>query len=248
MSPDGRWALASHTPYIWDLRSTESASLPHRLAGTPAAGSFSLDSRWLAIAYEDGTLDLKNLQAGVTAASTHLVTRTGPSSFLEFSRDGRWFVANSGERLLLWHTSRPAAPPVVVANGKGSYGFGAEFSEDGRWLVTTGSGQPTVWDLTASTFSEPAVTLQSPTGWTIEFSDGGHWLIAHTKSATMLWSPTLGWFGGRPISIPDSSPEDSEEPRSVWITPDGRFLVTRSNTVTLWPLRTRELEKMAERD
>jgi WD domain, G-beta repeat len=99
--------------------------------------ALSADSRWLAMAGEDGVTRLWDLTAKVPDKCPLLLT--DPDSqvpALSFSADGRWLACGGSDLVCLWNLGEPehATKWVALQTPNRSVNVLA-FSEDGRWLA-----------------------------------------------------------------------------------------------------------------
>lgn len=112
-------------------------------------------------------------------------------------------------------------------------------SADGRWLATSSADSSRLWDLKAGTGDAAQLLVVDHTSWARRavFSDNSHWLATFGEK-TRLWNLTTHTPNAKPIEFPpcyDIGNDDLIAPFS----PDGRWLVTRSNSgreSLLWDL------------
>jgi WD40 repeat protein len=159
------------------------------------------------------------------------------------STDGRWIASSSNgdDRLALWSTEDPRAPPHMLAVP--GFARSIAFSPDGRWLAAKSQeqGRISLWSL-RDLARPPLVMVEE--GWsddrTLRFSPNSRWLA----------SGTFGGQGQRPsldlwdvsADTPALAPRYRCRPRSpvreLAFSDDGKLLATAAHDTAayLWNL------------
>ena len=260
-SPNNKWlalVCSDDTVRVWDLSTHDPSIAPVTLQSaevSPQSGMFgpgtiflpgnreqlaswSVDSRWFALASNNTALLWKLDAQGLSARPSVLDGFNFPVTTLAFSPDNQWLAVADAKSILLWNLSDPdpAAAPVMVTD---HFQLSAiAFNSDGSLLAAGNSdGLVRFWDLTSS---DPAETYfdvegQAPFLNAITFSSDRRWMITAGRDVRLLdISSTL--FNALPIIL-----NGYENPVvAMEISSDSHWLVTLDNdtSLRLWDLRT----------
>jgi WD40 repeat protein len=221
--------------------------------------AISPDGRFLATTgtrynYEEGddpTVRLWDLQEPEPEKTPRVLSgHKGPVQSLAISEDGRYLVTGSVDNAArVWdlHAADPEKT-VRVFDGHIRPVRDVAISPDSRYLVT-GSERVQLWDLQSAQPERTVRVLRREDG----YGYGGRLAISPDWRYVAVGNPldnsacvwdlkaadpekTLRLFGGHD--------------RPVWasaFSPDGRYLLTASDRVRMWPLRLDELLRHAER-
>jgi WD40 repeat protein len=159
------------------------------------------------------------------------------------SADGRWIASSTegDDRLALWSTQDPRAPPQMLAVP--GFSRSIAFSPDGRWLAAKSENQARIslWSLRALA-TPPRVVVQE--GWsddrTLLFSPDSHWLASGISGGQGL-RPSLDLWdvsADNPQLTPRYSCQPSSPVRELAFSGDGKLLATAAQDTAayLWSL------------
>jgi WD40 repeat protein len=149
----------------------------------------------------------------------------GAVRVVAFSRDGRWAVTGSDDKLArVWHVT--SGKLVRVLKGHTLAVVAAAFSPDGRQVLTGGlDHRAFLWDASSG---KPLHRLRHSQGVQgVAFHPTGRVLATGSDdSTTRVWETATG----RPVGAPVQHPG---EVTGVAFTPDGRFLASTADDGTL---------------
>jgi CubicO group peptidase (beta-lactamase class C family)/WD40 repeat protein len=156
-----------------------------------------------------------------------------------YSRDGKWLATTSEDRTIrLWEAASGKAGPVIPDNKE--VPFAVTFLADSKQLVwatrTQGDGQVQFWDLVAGKAGKTLTA--SPNGiFDLQVSPDGRLLVCGG------WDKTVRIFDldtpGKPKIL---AQPDQNLVRAVSFAPDGQRLVAVGDHLSIWNLRTGQME------
>jgi WD40 repeat protein/nucleoside phosphorylase/uncharacterized protein YjbI with pentapeptide repeats len=147
-SPDGRWlATTNFWTNVVVLCDAGTYQRSHTFSTSdvaPASCTFSADSRRLAAALSDGSLNVWNVLTGEQVAQ--LERHTGRANCCAFSPDGRWLVSGGEDcSLRLWDVSSRECLRVFTGH-EGTVNTCA-FAANGQWIASgADDGTLRIWD------------------------------------------------------------------------------------------------------
>jgi WD40 repeat protein len=259
MSPDSRWAATAsldHTVRVWDLSAPDPSGSPVKLPlaervgplATAAEGKVAFSPSGRLFARGRGSVlqswEAPYVQGELTSRPIRSRTDRDDYELADFaiSPDGRWLITAAatvtGESRV-WDLSakEPFAACEILRGYEGALAI-REFSRNGRWLVTVdGAGMGRLWDLENRDFSSDALVLRGHRDVVARLAftpDGRRIVTAGSDGAARLWElPELcaERMNPRVLRRPQSPAI-----YSLMITPDGRWVVARSDSLGLWDL------------
>ncbi|MEV6199075.1 hypothetical protein AB0M64_03785 [Streptomyces sp. NPDC051771] len=260
-SPDGRLLMtsSSYETKLWSVDPERGAvraraSFPQRRSNVRAA-AFGPGGAFLALAWQDGTVELWDLgNPGRPRSLGTLEGTGGPARAMAVSSDGRTLAVGSGDaQVRLWDVS--AAPgrglasadrrPTAVVSGHGGSVEAVALSRDGRHLALGSTDQTaTVWDISGARPVRSAVLSgHATTVSAVAFAPDGRTLATADRDGDVrFWSLAdrlLPTVAARPFAVPTS--DDYPWLQSVAphvLSPDGRLLAvaTADDQLDLIPL------------
>jgi WD40 repeat protein len=188
-TPDQRFALAGLPPRLWDI------SDRRQPAGRTVIGGYRFGGQGMAVTHDGDRLAVGTPPVFYDLSSSqqpHRLTQSAPAeqepqlvSFLPGDRT----LLTSGDDLVLWDVSDPAAPRQVSAiEGSPFRVQAAALSGDGRRLAVIGDGETVVYDLSDTAEPKPAFHLSTPAASVVTFLGGADVLALGDGSGTLhVW-------------------------------------------------------------
>jgi hypothetical protein len=199
------------------------------------AAAFSPNSKTIALASDDGTVELWDALTGEQIGQP-LIGHTDIVTGVAFSPDGKTILTASANTIVrLWDVSKgkPIGEPLT---GNTGYVYGVAFSPDAKMIASAGyNGTVRLWD--GSTGKPIGQGLIGHTGpvWGVAFSPDGRTIASAGGDGTVrLWDASTGKPIGQAL-IGHTGP--------VWgvaFSPDGRTIASAGGdgTVRLWDAST----------
>ncbi len=214
---------------VWDASTGEEArSLP---SPSPIIDvDFSPDSRFLAIAGEDGTAIIWDLESG--RESLRLSGHTGRINRVVFSPDGdRLATGSQDDTIKIWDIRPAGSRELLTIAAHDGLVHDAVYSPDGMKIATTGEdAQIKLWD--------------AQTGQLIKSWPGQEWVNFPAFSPDSAWLAAADEYGGVTVRSVSSGDEilslvgDGPPPISLSFDPPGEHLAAGGpdGTYTVWDM------------
>jgi len=195
-----------------------------------AAMEFSPDGRFLAMASDDGTTQLREMigRGNVRVLDGH----DGEVIGLDFSRSGALLATTGGDgEARLWEVATGAQ--VHVLQGHAGPIRGQHFSFDGALLATAGEdGRTLLWDVESGKFvralRDPRQLRRQVGAWGARFSPDGALLVTATEDGiARLWGVSSG-------QAAQSLSMEEDGLAGFALSPDGALLALIGENGRLW--------------
>jgi WD40 repeat protein len=185
-------------------------------AAVPESVAISPDGTWIAIAGDDGSVQLRDRATGVV--TTTLTGHTDEATAVAISPDGTWLATASRDTSVrLW--DRATGKLTAILDGHTNSVTAVAISPDGTWLATAGyDATVRIWD-----FSVKAVTRILKGGsapvFTVAISPDGTWLATGQHGGLVrIWDRATG----------EHTATVTAYHGAIAISPDGAWLATDS--------------------
>ncbi|HEX5220924.1 MAG TPA: protein kinase [Verrucomicrobiae bacterium] len=240
LSRDRRRAILPETgssAQVWDLLTQQKVGPPMQMPTNLVAAAFGRDSRTVAIAAEDGTVNLWDIEMSSPAISS--LTVSGRPTCLELSPDGNLLAIAWDRSITLWDVAgRTKLREFIAADYQVLL---IEFSPDGSRLVTTAFDRPVIiWEVATGKMLGQPIEAERPFAYFRLSPDGRRLATRSQNGVARVWDALTG--------LPLSEPFEHEGPiTDLRFVPNGPVLLTSSQdgTVQGWELQTAEPAELA---
>lgn len=213
-------------------------SLPTCMVGATQL-RISPDGRWIATAYPDGMIRLRDIK-GLTHRPLVLESpRSIPFAPIATSSDGRWIASATDQgAVVLWDTQTRLAAETKRLLHTRHNARRLSFDPQDRWLVAgLDNGTFAIWDLSDPDAANTIVGANDQLGgqqcaFTIT-PDGSRLITSHNDNTLRVWDLQRANFETPMFELQGHD-------RRLWhimVSPNGRWLATGTNsTLLLWDL------------
>jgi WD40 repeat protein len=196
VDPLGRWLAApvsEETVAIWDSRGRRTMTL-HGHGGGVGALVAAPDGAWLAVAYLDGTIDLRDPQSGQLLHSLRSADHGGPGrpiGGMVVARDGTWLAAAGGDDVYVWEPSSGRQCHALIGHTDWVTDLAAV--NRGTWLATAGlDGMVRIWDPTVTTTRRMIAARARPVTAMATATDGTWTATGDEDGSVRVWGLVTG--------------------------------------------------------
>ncbi len=229
VSDDGRWIVAHdfHRLQLIDTRERNVRDLGATTAETYFAGvTFTPGSDQLLVATSDDKL-LITPTSHLDPDHQRSLNVTDDFSDLRFSEDGRRLLMHSRSDRVLAVVEYPSMREILRKPCPDSYT--AAISSDGRQLAMSFQGDVFVHDLDSGELIAESKDHHYETINDLRFGPQGRWIATISDDRTVrLWN----FRSSEPPALLGAHPNGV--PKGLWISADGRTLITHSRSGEVW--------------
>jgi WD40 repeat protein len=233
VDPLGRWLAApvsEEEVAVWDSRGHPTMTL-HGHGGGVRALVAAPNGTWLAVAYLDGTIDLRDPQSGQLLHSLSSADHGEPGrpiGGIVVAQDGTWLAAASGDDVHVWEPSSGRQRHTLI--GHTDWVTDLAVVNQGTWLATAGlDGMVRIWDPTITTTRRMIAARARPVTAMATATDGTWTATGDEDGSVRVWGLVTG-------SIRQTFIGDSHRITALAAAPNGSWLASAAENgeIRIW--------------
>jgi len=235
VDPLGRWLAApvsEEAVAVWDSRGHRTRTL-HGHGGGIHTLVAAANGAWLAVAYLDGTIELRDPQNGQLLHSLRSADHGEPDRPVDgiiVARDGTWLAATSGNDVYIWEPSSGRLCHTLI--GHTDWVTDLAVVNQGTWLATAGlDGMVRIWDPTVTTTRRIIAARARPVTAMATATDGTWAATGDEDGSVRVWGLVTG-------SIRQTFIGHSHRITALAAAPNGSWLASAADDgeIRIWGL------------